>query len=373
MSLKLMDCTLRDGGNVVGDGFDAVIEDMVIDGLTAAGTDFIEFGHSKGIGAYDLGYKNALTDDEYFDIAAKYMDRGSKLGMFLNAKRYTEANVQKAKERGVYFLRVGAEAGDAAISLPVVEAVKRNGLHAFYSLMKAYLLSPEELAEEAKKLEAAGLDEITIMDSAGTMLPDEVERYTTALKEAVSIPVGFHCHNNLLLSCANAVAAYKNGADILDCGLMGMAPDDERVPDSYAEARRRGLLFSFAFGEMPQGHPNTARLVLRGVKGADADIEAVSVGGGRIEIRRIGDMALCFSAEQPTLIIRNEDKPGTVADVSRVLSEEKINIATFQVNRNSRGGTAVMVIECDTPLNDTLLARIRSLPGILRAVYINRE
>ncbi len=223
MSLKLMDCTLRDGGNVVGDGFDAVIEDMVIDGLTAAGTDFIEFGHSKGIGAYDLGYKNALTDDEYFDIAAKYMDRGSKLGMFLNAKRYTEANVQKAKERGVYFLRVGAEAGDAAISLPVVEAVKRNGLHAFYSLMKAYLLSPEELAEEAKKLEAAGLDEITIMDSAGTMLPDEVERYTTALKEAVSIPVGFHCHNNLLLSCANAVAAYKNGADILDCGLMGMA------------------------------------------------------------------------------------------------------------------------------------------------------
>ena len=156
-------------------------------------------------------------------------------------------------------------------------------------------------------------------------------------------------------------------------GLMGMAPDDECVPDSYAEARRRGLLFSFAFGEMPQGHPNTARLVLRGVKGADADIEAVSVGGGRIEIRRIGDMALCFSAEQPTLIIRNEDKPGTVADVSRVLSEEKINIATFQVNRNSRGGTAVMVIECDTPLNDTLLARIRSLPGILRAVYINRE
>ena len=223
MGVKLMDCTLRDGGNVVGDGFDAVIEDMVIDGLTACGVPYIEFGNSKGIGAYDLGYNNCLSDDEYLDIAAKYKDRGSLLGMFLNAKRFKDENVAKGKDWGIGFFRVGAEAGDAAISLPVVKAVKAHGVTAFYSLMKAYLLTPEELAEEAKKLEDAGLDEITIMDSAGTMLPDQVARYTTCLKEAVKIPVAFHCHNNLLLSAANAVEAYKNGADILDCGLMGMA------------------------------------------------------------------------------------------------------------------------------------------------------
>ena len=45
-------------------------------------------------------------------------------------------------------------------------------MKAFYSAMKAYILTPDELAEEGKKLEAAGLDEFTIMDSAGTMLPD---------------------------------------------------------------------------------------------------------------------------------------------------------------------------------------------------------
>ena len=156
-------------------------------------------------------------------------------------------------------------------------------------------------------------------------------------------------------------------------GLLGMAPDDVRVPDSFRYAQEKGLLFSFAFGDIPLSHPNTARLVLKGVGGAQADIEAASLGGGRIEIRRIGDMALRFSAEQPTLIIRNADKPGTVAEVSRILSEEKINIATFHVNRNSRGGEAVMVIECDTPLTDALLGRIRALPGILRAVYINQD
>ena len=156
-------------------------------------------------------------------------------------------------------------------------------------------------------------------------------------------------------------------------GLLGMAPDDVRVPDSFAYAQEKGLLFSFAFGDIPLAHPNTARLVLKGVKGAEADIEAASLGGGRIEIRRLGDMSLRFSAEQPTLIIRNEDRPGNVADVSRILSEGKINIATFQVNRNSRGGEAVMVIECDTPPDETLLRRIRALPGILRAVYVSQK
>ena len=179
---------------------------------------------------------------------------------------------------------------------------------------------------------------------------------------------------DITLSGSFAATGRGHGTDrAIIAGLLGMAPDDERVPDSFSHARERALLFSFSFGELPQSHPTTARLVLRGVNGAQADIEAASIGGGRIEIRRIGDMALCFSAEQPTLIIRNEDKPGNVAEVSRILSEEKINIATFQVNRNSRGGTAVMVIECDTPLNDALLARIRALPGILRAVYFNKE
>ena len=179
---------------------------------------------------------------------------------------------------------------------------------------------------------------------------------------------------DITLSGSFAATGRGHGTDkAIVAGLLGMTPDDVRVPDSFLYAREKGLVFSFAFGEIPMSHPNTARLQLRGVSGARSDIEAASVGGGRIEIRRIGDMALRFSAEQPTLIIRNEDKPGTVAEVSRILSEEKINIATFNVNRNSRGGTAVMVIECDTPLTEALLARIRALPGILRAVYINED
>ena len=224
MSVRLMDCTLRDGGNVVGKGFNAEITDMILDGLTSCGVPIIELGNAGGIGAYEAaGFTKAETDETYLAIAKKYMGRGSELGMFLNAKRYMKKSVLAAKEAGLDFLRVGADAGDAQISIQPIRDIKEAGLKAYYSLMKAYLLDPDELAEEAKVLEAAGLDMITIMDSAGTMLPEQVAEYTRKLKAAVKIPVAFHCHNNLYLSAANAVAAYENGADVLDCGLMGMA------------------------------------------------------------------------------------------------------------------------------------------------------
>lgn len=229
--VKLMDCTLRDGANVVGKGFSAELTDLMLDGLTTCHVPIIELGNAGGVGAYEVaGFTAAETDETYFAIAQKYMGRGSDLGMFLNAKRYREKHVAAARDNGMTFLRVGADAGDAAISAPVVEAVKKAGLQAYYSLMKAYLLSADDLAAEGKRLEDAGLDVITIMDSAGTMLPEQVAEYTEKLKAAVSIPVAFHCHNNLGLSAANALAAYRSGADILDCGLMGMARSAGNLP-----------------------------------------------------------------------------------------------------------------------------------------------
>lgn len=234
--VKLMDCTLRDGANVVGKGFDAEITKIVLDILTESHVPVIELGNAGGIGAYEVaGFTSALTDQEYLDLAKPYLGK-AEIGMFLNAKRFRENYIELAAENGMNFLRCGADAGDAKISETPVKTIKKNGMKAYYSAMKAYLLSPEELAEEAKYLESIGLDEFTIMDSAGTMLPEDVARATECCKKAVKIPVAFHCHNNLGLSAANALAAYQSGADILDCGLMGMARSAGNLPTEAAVA-----------------------------------------------------------------------------------------------------------------------------------------
>ena len=60
--VRLMDCTLRDGANVVGKGFDAEITKIVLDILTESNVPIIEFGNAGGIGAYEVaGFTNALT------------------------------------------------------------------------------------------------------------------------------------------------------------------------------------------------------------------------------------------------------------------------------------------------------------------------
>ncbi|MBQ7895097.1 MAG: L-serine ammonia-lyase, iron-sulfur-dependent subunit beta [Oscillospiraceae bacterium] len=159
----------------------------------------------------------------------------------------------------------------------------------------------------------------------------------------------------------------------LIAGLMGMKPDDERIPDSFTYALTNGLEFEFHNTRLRNVHPNSVYMELWGVEGAKLTILASSIGGGRIQIKEISGMPLSFSAEYPTLIVRNEDQPGSVSDVSRVLAELHINIATFNVNRDSRGGKAIMVIECDSPIEEHIAARIREIPGILDAICINPD
>ena len=220
--MKIMDCTLRDGANVLGSGFSADLTKMMIEGLIKNNITIIEFGNAKGIGAAAYGFEAPLTDEEYLDLAQPYLDK-AEIGMFLNAKRYAEENVKLAAEKGLAFLRVGADAGDGEKYKEVISKVKECNLKCRYSLMKAYIVSPDELAEECLNLQNMGVDEVTIMDSAGYMLPNQVAEYVKALKDKVTIPVGFHCHNNLGMSAANALAAMESDVDLLDCGLLGMA------------------------------------------------------------------------------------------------------------------------------------------------------
>lgn len=220
--MRLFDCTLRDGANVVGNGFSKELTISMVDALLNCGINQIELGNAKGMGAYDDGAKAPLSDLDYMQAVAPYVNKGS-LGMFLQAGYATQDRVQMAAENGLKFLRVGTAAGDGKKAISAVKMVKEAGLCCRYSLMKAYICSPEELAEEAKMLEDAGVDIITIMDSAGTMLPDEVRTYVKAMKASVSIPVGFHGHSNMGMAQANAMVAVEAGADEIDCGLLGMA------------------------------------------------------------------------------------------------------------------------------------------------------
>lgn len=159
----------------------------------------------------------------------------------------------------------------------------------------------------------------------------------------------------------------------LIAGLLGMQPDDERVPFSFEEAKNAGMQFSFGEANLKEAHPNSVVLLLTGESGKEIEIIGASLGGGRMKICKIDGYEANFCAEYPTLIVQNLDQPGCVATVTTMLSERGINIATLQLYRDSRGGDAVMVVECDREVPLDSIEWLEKQSGIDRVTYYSMK
>lgn len=133
-------------------------------------------------------------------------------------------------------------------------------------------------------------------------------------------------------------------------GLLGFAPDDERIKTALALAADAGLKYSFTTVDLPDAHPNTAVLVLTGASGQTRQITGASVGGGNILITGIDGYPVRITGQYHTLITIHDDKPGVIAVVTRELAQAGVNIAFMQVSRSERGAEALMVIEADEPI-----------------------
>ncbi len=231
MKLELFDCTLRDGGSVVGGGVTVATMKAVTEGLIANGITRVEIGNtfSMGAGGYAKCAAGTPTDDDYIAAAAPYVKKAG-LGMFFNPKFGKDSDLEKAKAGGLAFVRIGANVGEVAVAKDSIAKAKAVGLETRFSLMKSWATTARKLADDALAVQDYGADVVHLMDSTGSFMPDEVSRYCQAVLNTVSVPVGFHGHNNLGLSVANALAAYRAGVRVLDCSVCGYARSAGNAP-----------------------------------------------------------------------------------------------------------------------------------------------
>ena len=171
-----------------------------------------------------------------------------------------------------------------------------------------------------------------------------------------------------------AETGYGHGTDrALLAGLLGMKPDDLRIPNAYEEANRAGMAYSFRTVELRDAHPNTALLELTGKSGKKLTLQAASIGGGAIVVNKIDSIDVNFTGDFNTLIVRNQDESGSVAAITSILSQVHINVANMSVNRHRRGGDALMVIETDQHIKPRQVEFLSELPGILSVTYYDKE
>jgi len=222
---EILDCTLRDGSHAVGHTFTVEDTRQIVQGLITGGIRVIEIGKSSGLGSR----KGNVSDEEYLD-AVKSFHKDAEIGMFCRPEFCTESLLDMAAEKGIGFLRVGTDAGKALESEKVISLIRKRGIKVRFSLMKAHSVSPETLAAEARHVESYGAQVITMMDSTGTFVPVQVREYVSTVVKAVSVPVGFHGHNNLGLAVGNAITALESGASSLDGSLRGLARSAGNAP-----------------------------------------------------------------------------------------------------------------------------------------------
>ncbi len=228
--MRVVDTTLRDGMHSVAHQFTPEQMAAIAAAMDAAGIDTLEVSHGDGLGGSSLQYGRAAASDETYVQAVASVLKRSKLAVLLLPGIGVKEDLDMAANLGARVARIATHVTEADISEQHMGLAKKRGMEVMGFLMMAHMAPIEVMIHNGKLMESYGADYVYVVDSAGYMLPPEVEERVGALKEALNCRVGFHAHNNLGSAIGNTLAAIETGVDIVDGSLRAMGAGAGNTP-----------------------------------------------------------------------------------------------------------------------------------------------
>ncbi len=228
--MKILDCTLRDGGYYNKWNFDNHVVEAYLNAVSLANIDYVELGlrnfpKSSFLGAY------AYTTESH--INSLNLPEGPIYGVMVDAKTIltSELGVEDAidalfipaSQSKIGLVRIAAHFAEVEQSGPIVKKLKQLGYTVGYNLMQAGGKSAEVITEKAKTAASwNAVDVLYFADSLGNMDSVEVERIVSAIKKEWEGPLGIHTHNNMGKGLDNSLTAQSAGVAWLDTTVTGM-------------------------------------------------------------------------------------------------------------------------------------------------------
>ncbi|MBI1984581.1 MAG: 4-hydroxy-2-oxovalerate aldolase [Candidatus Wildermuthbacteria bacterium] len=220
--VKILDATLRDGSYDVNFSFTSEDTSIICKALEDAGIQYIEVGHGVGLNADAMGYGKAMQTDEEYMVAAEKTLKKAKYGMFCIPKIARLEDIDLAHKHGMGFIRIGTNVTEVANSEQYIKRAKKHKMFVTANYMKSYAVPPKEFAKQVKLSQKYGADLIYIVDSAGGMFPEDIEKYYKAARSVTDLPLGFHGHDNLGLAVSNSLFAADLGIEFIDTTLQSL-------------------------------------------------------------------------------------------------------------------------------------------------------
>lgn len=216
-----VDVTLRDGNHTYKHQFTSEIVGKTAAALDAAGIDIIEVGHGDGLGGSTVHV--GRTPEPAINLIRAACDavKKARIGVLLLPGFGVYRDLEECKDAGVSVARVASHATEADTTKQHIRKASDLGMFTVGYLISVGMTDPKTLAEEARKLESYGASYVNLAESQGHLVPSEVAERVRAVRNAVSIPIGFHPHNNLGLANGNILAAIEEGATYIDGSLKG--------------------------------------------------------------------------------------------------------------------------------------------------------
>ena len=230
IEMKILDCTLRDGGYYCDWDFDESTVRKYLAAIAMAKVDIVEIGfrnlpQNRFCGAF------AYSTDEYLDSLT--LPENIFLSVMINAKdviNYTHGSstaisklFKKSDASPVDIVRIATHASDIIKCQSIAKQLTDLGYQVMLNLMNVDSIDKETLEGFASEISSWGcIDVLYFADSLGSMDSSNVNAVISTLRKGWDGELGIHCHDNKGQAISNSLAALKSAVTYLDSTILGM-------------------------------------------------------------------------------------------------------------------------------------------------------
>ena len=224
--IKVLDCTIRDGGLMNNWQFEDSFVKAVYDACVASGIDYMEIGYKSNESAFDkkvVGKWKFCDDKEIRKVIGNNENTGLKLSAMADIGRIEAEDIPPKSESVLDMIRVACYVHQMDKAVALAESCMDKGYEVTINLMAISKVMERDLDEALEDVSKSKVPVFYLVDSFGSMYCEQVEMLVDKYKKALpGKTIGVHMHNNMQLAFSNTITGIINNCNMLDATLLGI-------------------------------------------------------------------------------------------------------------------------------------------------------